>query len=214
MAGVMTREEPLIKQLVRSRALRPRDHSSSPTRGRSPIQKFTITSNKNNHIKSAYAPPIRSISQPPPINQRQGCTITNFDASQNASRPHLYAPIMARRVSANPHQLQYFSTNSFDGHIPQSINLSHVAYNTSIASKSQSMSVSQPNLEIYKIHNQIEGPQFAYYSPVNYSTRCSSVSTLPPSSSRCGSPIQPTLLSPLNVSKSTTPLGSHQNLSA
>ena len=109
--------------------------------------------------------------------------------------------------------MQYFSINSFDGRTPQSINPSHIAYDTSIASQSQSMSISQPNLEVYRICNQIEGPQFAYYSPVNYSTRCSSASTLPPSISRCGSPIQPILLSPLNLSQSTTPFGSHQNIS-
>ena len=72
-------------------------------------------------------------------------------------------------------------------------------------SRSQEMSISQPNLALL-------GHRHIYCSPAYSSTRCSSINTLPPSSSRCGSPIQPTLLSPLGVSRSPTPYGSQQNL--
>ena len=59
MSGVMAREEPLIKQLARSRVLvRPRDQSASPVRGRLLQPKLSM------------APPIRSSSQPPPQSQR------------------------------------------------------------------------------------------------------------------------------------------------
>ena len=209
MAGVMVREEPLIKQLVRSRALGRRDHSSSPTRGRSPVQKFLIQSKLNKNMKSAYVQPIRSISQPPPSNQQRLHNNVQLDSSPKIANTYLHTPIDARSVSS--FQLHCFPMNSTDRMSFQSRNLTTIPFDASIISNSQS--ISQPNLVANISPNIFDGVHHTYCSPINLSSRCSSISTLPPSSSRCGSPIQPTLLSPLNLSTSSTPLGSRHNLS-
>ena len=212
MAGVMTKEEPLIKQLVRSRALRPREHSGSPTRGRSPIQKYTVTSNIKSNIKAANIPTIRSMSQPPPINQRQASITRGNDTSRNVYRPPMYGLITDRGLAQ--YHAMCFSTNQLsEGPSLLTRRQSVTPFDTGVISQNQSLSFSQPNLLLNRPLHLIEA-----YHPVNlgqstFSTRCSSISTLPPSSSRCGSPINPALLSPLDRSAPTTPIGSPQKMS-
>ena len=208
----MTREEPLIKQLVRSRALRPRDHSASPTRGRSPVQKYTISSNIKNNLKSVNVPTIRSISQPPPMNQRQMCKMMSLDTPQNTYRSHLYEPI-ADTGLAQYHAKCYSSNQLSDICSTPTRRKSVTPFDMGVMSPNQSMSFSQPNLAFSRPLHIIDGYRPANFSSSNLLTRCSSISTLPPSSSRCGSPLHPVLLSPLDMSRQTTPIGSPQNIS-
>ena len=181
----MTREEPLIKQLVRSRALRPREHSGSPTRGRSPVQKYTVSSSMKSNIKSTYIPPIRSISQPPPMNQKQMSGLTGFDVSRNICRPQMYGLINDKGLAQ--YHAMCFSTNQLsDGQSILTRRRSMNPIDTAVISQNPSMSFSQPNLAFNRPLQLIEGRHTFNLSQSNLSTRCSSVSTLPPSSSRCG----------------------------
>ena len=210
MAGVMTREEPLIKQLVRSRALKPRDHSSSPTRGRSPIQKYSTLSSNSGKLKHTHIQQIRSMSQPPSSNQHRLYNGTKLYGSQNISSNDYCVPVLVQRMSQYhmgplriSDKIQFQASNKDAYHSPKN----------SLFENTLSMSISQPNLAASQVPNHSDLYANIYPDPGDPATRWSSVSTLPPSSSMCGSPIQPTLLSPLNLSRPSTPIGSCQNIS-
>ena len=76
----MVREEPLIKQLARSRALRPRDQSVSPIR----VPRL--------EAKMSMAPALRSNSQPPPKTRMMG---------SEAFQPSFNQPFASARMVYN-----------------------------------------------------------------------------------------------------------------
>ena len=213
MAGILTREEPLIKQLVRSRALNHRDNSLSPARSRSQMHRCASSHNSKSDVKPANVPPIRSSSQPPPINSNQQfCNRAIKDIFKNISQTHINEGLASSVTS--PYIYKYFPCNATGEVCISAQNLKSTDHKLCNIRGVLGMSTSQPNLpkvgtanQLYRLHNNHSNP--TYFN----SSRCSSISTLPPSSSRCGSPIQPTLLSPLRASNPSTPHSSHHNIS-